>query len=158
MPYLTRVTTQQEIEFEIDLVELAYNHVDSVDDLETLLEGITSHTVEQYKDSLKDKAKDEIYDGINCAEELTEFISNIGGSIADDYRQNIIDEELKNRPTDLIDATCSANDDELQDLLICVLNQHPRALHRFLATKQDTVKLAMIESAQAMLKELEDYF
>jgi len=158
MPHLTRATTTQEVEFEIDIIELVYDHVDSVDDLETLLEGISSHTIEQYKDNLKDKAKDEIYDNINSAEELAEFMGNIGDSITDDYRQNIIDEEVKNRPTDLIDATCSATDDELQDLLICILNQHPKALHQFLASKHKSVKLALIESAQALLKDLEDYF
>lgn len=158
MPYLTRVSTTQEIEFEIDLIELAYNHVDSVDDLEELLEGISSHTVEQYKDRLKEKAKEEIFDNINCAEELAEFIDNVGDSITDDYRQNIIDEEINKRPVDIVDAACSATDDELQELLICILNQHPKALHQFLTSKHKVVKLAMIESAQALLKELEDYF
>ena len=59
---------------------------------------------------------------------------------------------------DLIDAVCSANQDELQDMLICILNQHPKALHQFLASQQTMVQLAMIESAQALLKGLEDYF
>jgi hypothetical protein len=158
MPYLTRVNTTQEIELEIDLIELAYNHVDSVEDLEELLEGISSHTVEQYKDRLKEKAKEDIYDNINCAEELAEFIDNISDSITDDYRQNIIDEEANKRPADLVDAACSATADELQELLICILNQHPKALHQFLTSKHKVVKLAMIESAQALLQDLEDYF
>ena len=46
MPHLTRATTTQETEFEIDIIELVYNHVDSVDDLETLLEGISSQNIE----------------------------------------------------------------------------------------------------------------
>ena len=158
MPYLTRVTTTQEIEFEIDLIELAYNHVDSVDDLETLLEGISSHTVEQYKDALKGKAKEEVYNNINCAEELVEFLKNIGDSVIANYRQNIIDEEKNKRPVDLVDAVCSASENELQDLLICILNQHPKVLHQFLTSNQSRVKLAMIESAQALVKELEEHF
>ncbi|WP_354624217.1 hypothetical protein [Psychromonas sp. MME2] len=158
MPYLTRVNTTQEVDLEIDLIELAYNHVDSIQDLETLLEGISSHTVEQYKDSLKEKSKEEIYDNITCTQKLAEFIDNIADSITDDYRQNIIDEEINKRPVDIVDATCSATDDELQDLLICILNQHPKALHQFLTSQHKVVKLAMIESAQALLKELEDYF
>jgi hypothetical protein len=158
MPHLTRATTTQEVEFEIDIIELVYDHVDSVDDLETLLEGISSHTVEQYKDSLKDKAKDDLYDNISCAEELAEFIGNIGDSIADDYQQNIIDEDANKRPIDLVDAVCSATEDEQHDLLICILNQHPKVLHQFIASQHKSIKLAMIESAQALLKELEDYF
>jgi len=59
---------------------------------------------------------------------------------------------------DLIDAVCFAKQDELQDVLICILNQHPRVLHQFLASQQAMVQLAMIESAQALLKDLEDYF
>ena len=123
MPHLTRATTTQEVEFEIDIIELVYDHVDSVDDLETLLEGISSHTVEQYKDGLRDKAKDEIYDNINCADELAEFMGNIGDSIADDYRKKIIDEASSKQATDLIDVICTAQQDELQDVLICILNQ-----------------------------------
>jgi hypothetical protein len=156
MSYLTSVNLTQEIE--IDLIDVTYNHVDSIEDLEELLEGISSHTVEQYKSRLNETTKDEIYNNINCSEEFAEFINNIDISIIDDYRQKIIDEEINKRPVDLIDAVCSANDDELQELLICILNQHPKALHRFLTNKQKEVKLAMIESAQALLKEIEDYF
>lgn len=156
MPYLTSVSTTQEIE--IDLIDLAYNHVESVADLEELLEGISSHTVEQYKSRLNETTKDEIYNNINCSEEFAEFINNIDISIIDDYRQKIIDEEANKRPADLVDAACSATEDEMQELLICILNQHPKALHHFLTSKHKVVKLAMIESAQALLKELEDYF
>lgn len=158
MPYLNRVTTTQEIEFEIDLIELAYDHVDSVDDLKELLEGISSHTVDSYKEELAEKAKEELYDNINDVDDLSQFIDNIGGSIADEYRQKIIDEASSQRATDLIDAVCSSQQDELQDVLICILNQHPKALHQFLASKQSKVQLAMIESAQALLKDLENYF
>lgn len=158
MSNLTSVTTTQEIEFEIDLIDLAYDHIDSVDDLETLLEGISSHTVEQYKDALKEAVKDEIYDGINCAEELAEFIGNVADSITDDYRQNIIDEESGKRPVDLIEAAKQATQDELQDVLVCILNQQPKALHQFITGHHGLLKLAMIESAQALLNDLDDFF
>ena len=158
MPHLTCATTTQEIEFEIDIIELVYEHVDSVDDLEELLQGISSHTVEQYADRLKVTAKEELYNNITCVDELTELMGNVDDSVVEDYRQSIIDERLKEQPADLIDATCSATNDELQDVLVCVLNQHPRSLHRFLVSKQLEVKLAMIESAQAILADLDDYF
>ena len=156
MPYLTSINLTQEIE--INLIDVAYNHVESVSDLEELLEGISSHTVEQYKSRLNEATKDEIYDDINCADKFAEFINSIDETIIDDYRKSIIDEEVNKRPVDLIDAACSATEDEQQELLICILNQHPKALHKFLTNKQKEVKLAMIESAQALLKEIDDYF
>ena len=149
MPCLTSITMTQE--FEIDLIELAYNHVDSVDDLKKLLEGISSHTVEAYKEELAGKIKEEIYDSINDVGDLTRFIDNIGDTITDEYRQKFIEEENNKQPTDLLDAICSANEDELQDALICLLNQHPRSLHRFMVNKQPEIKLALIESSQALM-------
>ena len=154
MSYLTRVTTTQEIEFEIDLIELTYNHVDSVDDLETLLEGISSHTVEQYKDALKEKAKEEIYDNINCAEELTEFVDNIADSISDEYRVLVMSEVKRNADIDIVDYVCTLPANELQKILICILNQHPQALHQFMVNQRSEVKLALIESAQSLGAEL----
>ena len=158
MAYLNNVATTQEVELEIDLIELAYNHVDSVDELKELLGGISSHTVDSYQDELAEKAKEALYEDIDNIGELIQFIDHIDESVADEYRQKIIDEASNQRASDLIDAICSAEQDELQDVLICVLNQHPKALHQFLASKQSMVQLAMIESAQALLKDLEDYF
>jgi len=137
--------------FEIDLIELAYNYVDSVDDLKKLLEGISSHTVEAYKEELAEKIKEEIYDSINNVGDFTLFIDNIGDTITDEYRQKIIDEQVNRQPIDLLDAICSANEGELQDALICFLNQHPRSLHRFMVNKQPEIKLALIESSQALM-------
>lgn len=156
MAYLNNVTTTQELE--IDLIELAYNHVDSVDELKELLEGISSHTVESYRDELTDKAKEALYEDIDDVDDLIQFIDQIDGTVADEYRQKIIEEASTQKASDLIDAICSAEQNELQDVLICVLNQHPKALHQFLASKQSMVQLAMIESAQALLKDLQDYF
>lgn len=159
MPYLNNVTTTtQEIEFEINLIELAYDHVDSVDDLKGLLEGISSQTVDSYQDELAEKVKEALCEDIDNVGELIQFIDNIDETVADEYRQKIIEEASNLQASDLIDAICSAEQDELQDVLICVLNQHPKALHQFLASKQSLVQLAMIESAQALLKDLEDYF
>lgn len=44
MSDLNCITVTQEIE--IDLIELAYDYVDSVDDIKTLLDGISSHTID----------------------------------------------------------------------------------------------------------------
>jgi len=93
MSYLNAVTTTQE--FEIDLIELAYNHVDSVDDLKEFMEGLSSHIIEQYHNELSSKMKEQFYDDINCVEELAQFIDNIGDSITDEYKQQVIDEADK---------------------------------------------------------------
>ena len=158
MSSLNQVITTQNVELEIDLIELAYDHIESVDNLKELLEGVSPHTVDLYKEELREKAKEELYDNINDTDNIVQFLSHIDTSIADEYRQKIIDEASNQQSTDLIDAICSANQDELQDVLICILNQKPKALHQFLASKQAMVQLAMIESAQALLKDLEHYF
>ncbi|WP_372880288.1 hypothetical protein [Psychromonas sp.] len=158
MSFLNSVTTTKEIEVELDLIELAYDHIDSIDDLKSLLEGISSPPLEAYLDEIRSEAKNEVFNKIDCAESLHEFIENIDESIANEYKQQLIDDGAHKQTADLIDQACSATEDELHDLLICILNQNPRSLHRFMVSKQAEVKLAMIESAQALVADLNDYF
>ena len=158
MSNLHSVSTTQEIEFDIDLIELAYDHIDSVDDLKQLLEGISSSPLETYLDEVRSEAESEVVDNIDCAESLSEFIDKFDDSIINDYKQHIIDEHTNKQAVDLVDMACSATTEELHDLLICILNQHPHSLHRFMVSKQAEVKLAMIESAQALLADLDEFF
>lgn len=151
MPYLNSVTTTQEIEFEIDLIDLAYDHIDSIDDLKELLQGISSNVVDNYNEELVDKAKDEIYDSINDADELAQFIDNIGDSITDEYRQRIIESGGEGC---LTDAIASANEKELQEALAYILKQRSMPLHLFLTTNQHEVKLAFIHGSQALVDDL----
>nr|WP_075519125.1 hypothetical protein [Moritella viscosa]SHO18162.1 Ureidoglycolate lyase [Moritella viscosa] len=122
MSYLNNVSHTQDIEaevtIELDLLDLVYKHVESVDDLKEVLGSVSDHISKGYQEQLH----------------------------ATGYR---------NTDNDLIDLICSAENDEVLDVLHTILSSHPRALHQFMTCKHKEVKLAMIESSQSILVDLE---
>lgn len=122
MSYLNNVSHTQDIEaevtIELDLLDLVYKHVESVDDLKEVVGSVSDHISTAYQEQLH----------------------------ATGYR---------NTDNDLIDLICSAENDEVLDVLHTILSSHPRALHQFMTCKHKEVKLAMIESSQAILVDLE---
>jgi len=122
MSYLNNVSHTQDIEaevtIELDLLDLVYKHVESVDDLKEVVGSVSDHISKEYQEQLH----------------------------ATGHR---------NTDNDLIDLICSSENDEVLDVLHTILSSHPRALHQFMTCKHKEVKLAMIESSQAILVDLE---
>ncbi|MGK0269590.1 MAG: hypothetical protein ACI88H_000222 [Cocleimonas sp.] len=122
MSYLNNVSHTQDIEaevtIELDLLDLVYKNIESVDDLKEVVGAVSDHIAKQYQEEL-----------------------HAAGS--------------NNVASDLIDLVCGSESDDVLDVLHTILSSHPRVLHQFMTCKHKEVKLAMIESSQAILADLE---
>ena len=86
---------------------------------------------------------------------LTELVDCVPDSISEPFKEVLREEGKVSVTTDLVDLVCSAEEGDIQTMLYAVLAHHPKALHQFITTEQANIKLAMIESAQALLTGLE---
>ena len=98
-----------------------------------------------------------VHKHVESVDDLTELVDCVPDSISGPFKEVLREEGKDSVTTDLVDLVCSAEEGDVQTVLHSVLAHHPKALHYFITTQQVNIKLAMIESAQALLVGLEDY-